>query len=1260
MSEMREELRVVLFLVRLLLLSLVMGGAGDLEGVGLRFSEVTEEAGIVSEYGQEVGLSVGLLNYEWMVGGAVAEDFDGDGWIDIYILQGGVQANELYMNRGDGTFVEEALERGAGLTGVFAGATAADYDSDGDVDIFITNTTHPHYLLKNEGQGAFEVEEIVYAPVSYASSPSWGDVNNDGLLDLAFGAWVLGAEDIGILRNTGEGFVFSQSLPKSYNFVAAFADLDGDRYQDLLAVADFSQASWYRNNGFGIFLPTASFDIDFGMGCSTGDIDNDGDLDVFMTSIYNEDDLTRTLVGSGNRLYLNDGQGGLSDISAEAEVREGFWGWGSLMGDFDNDGDLDIYHVNGYQGTLGSSASKSFVEEPARLFENLGNLKFNEIAEEALVADRGQGRSALVLDYDNDGDLDIFITNSFEVTEDGEGGDVIEPGRPKLFRNDSDLTAHWLQVELRGQERPHHSLGIGARVIVESGGVTQMRELNASSGYNGHGPNRIAHFGLGEESVVNRIRARWTNGDETWIENVEADRRIVLSSPLGRVSSRSLLPREPFTVSYPVDTIPDGLAVWTVNGVGYANVATVSLEEPGEHYLRVDVYSGLENSLPIMTEWIRVVVEGDPENDYSIARIWNEEILSAIRIDFPNPAVHARNLFHLSVAMWDSWAAFDSTVDGYLFHEKLSADDVEAARHEAISYAAYRILSSRYSQSVNASTTQALLLQRMLALGYDVENRETVGSDPAAVGNRIAARLLSWAINDGCRETAGYTDPSYTSVNEPLDLEQSGTALLDFNRWQPLKFQEAMTQNGLVTSDIQIFQGSHWGWVRPFAMRRNTDGLYYDPGPPPLLGTPTEDAYVAGNVDVILKSSWLDPDDGEVIDISPASRGLNPLGTNDGLGHGAKPNPATGRPYVPNWVKRGDFSRVIAEFWADGPDSETPPGHWNTLANAVSDHPDQMFRYRGSGSVLERLEWDVRLYFMLNGALHDAAIAAWGCKRYYDYIRPISSIRYLGEHGKLPEVPGLIERITPESSAVGSRHHAVFEAGAELGETVLYAWGGEPENPKSAYTGRKWIRAVDWVPYQRDTFVTPAFAGYVSGHSAFSRSAAEVLTWFTGSEYFPGGMATHTVRAGGLEFEQGPTETITLQWARYFDASDEAGLSRVFGGIHVPADDLPGRLLGARAGQAAIALAERYFFGEALEQLYPPDLRIEGTVCRLLFEGLPGLTYQIQMSEDLDRWVQIGSEEPMLERFGEVQLAPLDADRFFRVLHRVVSSDPGH
>ncbi|MDA1349368.1 MAG: vanadium-dependent haloperoxidase, partial [Chloroflexi bacterium] len=556
--------------------------------------------------------------------------------------------------------------------------------------------------------------------------------------------------------------------------------------------------------------------------------------------------------------------------------------------------------------------------------------------------------------------------------------------------------------------------------------------------------------------------------------------------------------------------------------------------------------------------------------EWSVARRWNEALLGAIRRDLPNPPVHARNLFHNSVAMWDAWAAYDPMAQGYLATEKQAVGYVAAARDEAISYAAYRVLASRFAKATGADQSLSEFDAVMDALCYPVNNTTTDGTSPAAVGNRIAASVLAYAKTDGSNEGNGYKTPDYKAVNQPLVVNKSGTTMIDPNHWQPLQIEHMISQNGIpVTNGVQQAIGPHWGHVKGFALPAVMGtGSPVDPGPPPELGDPvTDQAFKDQAVEVVHLSSQLDPADGVTIDISPGAQGANTLGTNDGQGHAV--NTATGQPYPSNVVLRGNFGRAIAEFWADGPESETPPGHWNVLANQVSDELDPDLRVGGIGDRVDRLQWGVKMYLALNGAAHDAAIAAWGLKGRYDGARPISMIRYLGELGQssdptgpsynregLPLVPGLIEVITKKSSAPGQRHSTLA---AHLGEIAVRALVGIPADSKSEVTGVEWILAVDWIPYQLPTFVTPAFQGYISGHSTFSRAAAEVLTGLTGSEYFPGGVFGYTINQGSLKIEKAPTAVIRLEWATYYDAADQAGRSRLWGGIHVASDDLTGR-----------------------------------------------------------------------------------------------------
>jgi membrane-associated phospholipid phosphatase len=279
---------------------------------------------------------------------------------------------------------------------------------------------------------------------------------------------------------------------------------------------------------------------------------------------------------------------------------------------------------------------------------------------------------------------------------------------------------------------------------------------------------------------------------------------------------------------------------------------------------------------------------------------------------------------------------------------------------------------------------------------------------------------------------------------------------------------------------------------------------------------------------------------------------------------------------------------VLAEFWADGPSSETPPGHWFVIFNTVSDHPLLEKRFQGVGPELSSLEWDIKGYFALGGAMHDAAVASWGIKGWYDYLRPVSAIRAMADRGQssdpnalyyhpdgIPLYPGLIE-------VVQAGDPLALEDAANIGKIKLYAWRGPEyiDDYKVDVADVGWILAENWWPYQRPSFVTPPFAGYVSGHSTFSRAAAEVMTLLTGNAFFPGGMSSFRApETTFLAFEDGPTEEIILEWATYRDASDQCSLSRIWGGIHPPADDIPGRLIGMKIGPAAFTFARNYFEG---------------------------------------------------------------------------------
>lgn len=353
--------------------------------------------------------------------------------------------------------------------------------------------------------------------------------------------------------------------------------------------------------------------------------------------------------------------------------------------------------------------------------------------------------------------------------------------------------------------------------------------------------------------------------------------------------------------------------------------------------------------------------------------------------------------------MYDAWATYDPTARGVYFTEKHTAADVAAARREAISYASYRVLKARFitGNGPNVAQIQANLDALLASLGYDKNVTTTVGDSPAAIGNRIAATILAATINDGANEAGNYApNNGYVPVNGSLPFKIPGCIMNNPNRWQPLAFDFLVLQNGeIVGAAIQSAICPHWSGVTPFAMndvvRDPVSHLYFQQPAPPSLG---QAAHIDDARDMIEKSAVMDPRIADTINTSLSVFHNSPVGTYTMLGYGN--NPVTGEPYPANDPKLADYSRALAEFWADGPDSETPPGHWHVIANEVSDTPGLELRIGGTGPVVDRLEWDAKIYLAVAGSAHDAAIMAWGHKGYYDSARPISFVRYLAQLGQ--------------------------------------------------------------------------------------------------------------------------------------------------------------------------------------------------------------------------------------------------------------------
>ncbi|MEL6718982.1 MAG: hypothetical protein AAFP82_09725, partial [Bacteroidota bacterium] len=269
--------------------------------------------------------------------------------------------------------------------------------------------------------------------------------------------------------------------------------------------------------------------------------------------------------------------------------------------------------------------------------------------------------------------------------------------------------------------------------------------------------------------------------------------------------------------------------------------------------------------------------------------------------------------------------------------------------------------------------------------------------------------IIRFGLTDGSNEENDYANRYYRPWNPPIAPELAGNRFFfNQNRWQPITFRIFIDQSGNpFPGGAPEFLSPEWGQVIPFALQREDLNIYerngfeywvyHDPGDPCYIDTRNggdlSEEYKWGFTLVSKWGAHLDPKDSVIWDISPASIGNIPaedLPTNiedfrafyqdegGDISRGHALNPHTGEPYEPQYVPRGDYARVLAEFWADGPDSETPPGHWFSILNYVNDHPLFEKRYKGEGRVLDDLEWDVKAYLMLGGAMHDCAISAWG------------------------------------------------------------------------------------------------------------------------------------------------------------------------------------------------------------------------------------------------------------------------------------------
>lgn len=456
----------------------------------------------------------------------------------------------------------------------------------------------------------------------------------------------------------------------------------------------------------------------------------------------------------------------------------------------------------------------------------------------------------------------------------------------------------------------------------------------------------------------------------------------------------------------------------------------------------------------------------------NVVTFWNEEALQAIRFSRGGPPIIARALAMVHTAQYEAWAQFDDTAVGTLLGAKFRQAPEKRTEHNknvALSYAAYRVLLDLFPD------LSFLFDFAMREHGLDPAIQTTNPDTPAGLGNLAAAIVLHYRHHDGAnqlgdRHPGSYSDyTGYVPVNAPQQVN-------DLNRWQPLQTPNGSFQGGcsggteLIT---QSYVGPHWGNVTPFALN---DGA-------PITPTVQPARYPSPEFTLQVQ---------EVLSIS---------------------------------AHLTDREKAISEYWADGPASELPPGHWALIAQQISlrDH--------------HTIDEDAKLFFALTNANLDASILAWKLKRIYDSVRPVTAIRELYR-----------------------------------GQTIQ-AWAGP-------YSGTQAIRGESWQPYQQTCFVTPAFPEFVSGHSAFSAASAEILKSFTGSDVYS---HTVTILKGNSFIEPGrtPASDITLFWPTFSAAADQAGISRRYGGIHFERGDLEGRQLGRQVGARAWQKAQGFFAGSA-------------------------------------------------------------------------------
>jgi len=372
------------------------------------------------------GGSVLEIDPELFSGGFAAADVDADGDVDFYVVGGNTKPNHFYRNRGDGTFEEVGAELGLDLVHWGSGPAFGDIDGDGDLDLFVGAVVgDPHHVFENRLDESGEFVDVtdesgIRLSTRNTVSATFFDYDRDGWVDLFLSHWgnpyEPGKSTQTVWRNNGDGSFADTSVDSGiaaglveretdWSFTPNFSDVDGDGDSDLLMAADFHESKVFHNNDDGTFTDATERRViqdQAGMGAAVGDYDNDGDMDWFVTSIYDLDLLDGDYLG--NFLYRND-DGEFVDATERAGVYDGGWGWAACFADFDNDTDLDIYHTNGW---IEAFEPDNFDMDASRLFVSASDGTFSDQAESAGIDDIERGYAAVCADFDNDGDIDVF------------------------------------------------------------------------------------------------------------------------------------------------------------------------------------------------------------------------------------------------------------------------------------------------------------------------------------------------------------------------------------------------------------------------------------------------------------------------------------------------------------------------------------------------------------------------------------------------------------------------------------------------------------------------------------------------------------------------------------------------------------------------------------------------------------------------------------------------------------------------------------